>query len=76
MSDTDDTRAMWRELSRAAYGLAALAAELDDQSGDIRSMDADERERFHGMTGAMASLAESLKVRVVALADEALGIPP
>jgi hypothetical protein len=75
MPDTD-TRATWGQLSRATQGLAALSAEIDARAGCTTGLGEDDLEHFHGLCAAMAGLAQALKIQVVALADEALGIPP
>lgn len=54
------TREEWRRLTLYAYGLTALAETVDDLVGDGPS-DREERERLHGLTAAILSIAQSMQ---------------
>ena len=65
MAEPTLTREAWRRLTRSAYGLTALAGTLDDLIGEAR----DKRDRLHGLTGALLSLAQSMEETIIELDD-------
>ena len=71
------TREAWRRLTRSAYGLTALAGTLDDLIGEARGMeDRDKRDRLHGLTGALLSLAQSMEETIIELDDAEVWTAP
>lgn len=71
------TREAWRRLTRSAYGLTALAGTLDDLIGEARGMeDRDKRDRLHGLTGALLSLAQSVEETITELDDAEVWTAP
>jgi hypothetical protein len=71
------TREAWRRLTRSAYGLTALAGTLDDLIGEARGMeDRETRERLHGLTGALLSLAQSMEETIIELDDAEVWTAP
>ena len=68
MSEPTITREAWRRLTLSACGLTALAFTMDDLIG-LTPMEREARERLHGLTAAVLSLAQAMEETIIELDD-------
>lgn len=71
------TRENWYRLTKAAYGLPALAETLDSDVGQT-DMDTGQREYPHGLTSAVVAIALNVRDLVMGMDEEGIleKLPP